>query len=137
MSDSRRIIAIVRETLTGFHVVVWVRWLDAQHVLTSVEFDSLTGSERFLRQCVGAGEQVAFVDDLGKQHARHSLHRKDFLHATGELQESDHWLIPTAEVPVTNIFRDETIDVAETISFCAYTPCFRSEAGRMARMCGG
>jgi hypothetical protein len=51
MSDSRRIIAIVRETLTGFHVVVWVRWLDAQHVLTSVDFDSLTGSERFLRQC--------------------------------------------------------------------------------------
>src|SRR5258707_11533179 len=51
MSDSRRIIAIVRETLTGFHVVVWVRWLDAQHVLTSVEFDSLTGGERFVRQC--------------------------------------------------------------------------------------
>ena len=48
----------------------------------------------------------------------------------GELQESDHWLIPTAEVPVTNIFRDETIDVADApISFCAYTPCFRSEAG--------
>ena len=47
----------------------------------------------------------------------------------GELQDSDHWLIPTAEVPVTNIFRDETIDVSEPISFCAYTPCFRSEAG--------
>jgi seryl-tRNA synthetase len=48
----------------------------------------------------------------------------------GQLQESDHWLIPTAEVPVTNIFRDETIDLSSgTISFTAYTPCYRSEAG--------
>ncbi|HVG27607.1 MAG TPA: serine--tRNA ligase, partial [Acidobacteriaceae bacterium] len=48
----------------------------------------------------------------------------------GELQESDHWLIPTAEVPVTNIFRDEVIDLeGGPLSFCAYTPCFRSEAG--------
>ena len=48
----------------------------------------------------------------------------------GELQDSDHWLIPTAEVPVTNIFRDEVIDLSDgTISFTAYTPCFRSEAG--------
>ena len=51
MSDSRRIVAIVRKTLTGFHVVIWVRWLDAQHVLTSAEFDSLTGGEGFVRQC--------------------------------------------------------------------------------------
>ncbi len=42
----------------------------------------------------------------------------------------NHWLIPTAEVPVTNLLRDETIDEAQlSISFCAYTPCFRSEAG--------
>ena len=48
----------------------------------------------------------------------------------GELQDSDHWLIPTAEVPVTNLFRDEILDESQlTISFCAYTPCFRSEAG--------
>jgi seryl-tRNA synthetase len=48
----------------------------------------------------------------------------------GQLQDSDHWLIPTAEVPVTNIFRDETIDLSQgSISFTAYTPCFRSEAG--------
>ena len=48
----------------------------------------------------------------------------------GEYQDSDHWLIPTAEVPVTNLFRDETLDESQlTTSFCAYTPCFRSEAG--------
>jgi len=45
-------------------------------------------------------------------------------------QESDHWLIPTAEVPVTNLFRDETLEESQLpTSFCAYTPCFRSEAG--------
>ena len=48
----------------------------------------------------------------------------------GQYQDSDHWLIPTAEVPVTNLYRDETLDDAQlTISLCAYTPCFRSEAG--------
>jgi seryl-tRNA synthetase len=48
----------------------------------------------------------------------------------GEFQDGDHWLIPTAEVPVTNLFRDETLDEAQLpISYCAYTPCFRSEAG--------
>ena len=44
--------------------------------------------------------------------------------------ERDLWLIPTAEVPVTNIYRDETLDHARLpISLAAYTPCFRSEAG--------
>jgi seryl-tRNA synthetase len=49
---------------------------------------------------------------------------------TGVYQDSDHWLIPTAEVPVTNLYRDETLEEAQLpISFCAYTPCFRGEAG--------
>lgn len=40
------------------------------------------------------------------------------------------YLIPTAEVPVTNLYRDETLDAARLpISLAAYTPCFRSEAG--------
>ncbi len=43
---------------------------------------------------------------------------------------SDHWLIPTAEVPVTNLYRDEILDEARLpISLTAYTPCFRAEAG--------
>ena len=51
-------------------------------------------------------------------------------HTPAQLRDNDHWLIPTAEVPVTNIFRDETLDDTQLpISFCAYTPCFRSEAG--------
>jgi seryl-tRNA synthetase len=44
--------------------------------------------------------------------------------------EKDLWLIPTAEVPVTNLFRDEVLDPSRLpISLTAYTPCFRSEAG--------
>jgi len=40
------------------------------------------------------------------------------------------YLIPTAEVPVTNLYRDEVLDAASLpISLTAYTPCFRSEAG--------
>src|SRR5579859_1994460 len=42
----------------------------------------------------------------------------------------DLWLIPTAEVPLTNLYRDETIDAARLpLSVTGYTPCFRSEAG--------
>ena len=45
-------------------------------------------------------------------------------------QDWDLYLIPTAEVPVTNIHRDETLAEKELpIKYCAYTPCFRSEAG--------
>jgi seryl-tRNA synthetase len=44
--------------------------------------------------------------------------------------EKDLWLIPTSEVPVTNLYRDEVLDVAQLpVSLTAYTPCFRSEAG--------
>ena len=44
--------------------------------------------------------------------------------------EKDLWLIPTAEVPVTNLYRDEVLDHGRLpISLTAYTPCFRSEAG--------
>jgi seryl-tRNA synthetase len=44
--------------------------------------------------------------------------------------EKDLWLIPTAEVPVTNLYRDEILDAVRLpISLTAYTPCFRSEAG--------
>ena len=44
--------------------------------------------------------------------------------------DKNFWLIPTAEVPVTNLYRDEVLDAALLpVSLTAYTPCFRSEAG--------
>jgi len=46
------------------------------------------------------------------------------------LRDEDMFLIPTAEVPVTNLYRDEMIDGAQLPrAFCAYSPCFRREAG--------
>jgi seryl-tRNA synthetase len=47
-----------------------------------------------------------------------------------KVEGTDYFLIPTAEVPVTNIYREETLDFSELPKkFVAYTPCFRSEAG--------
>jgi seryl-tRNA synthetase len=71
----------------------------------------------------GTGNLPKFAEDL--------FHCDDKgAYEPGKYQDSDHWMIPTAEVPVTNLYRDETLDESQlTISFCAYTPCFRSEAG--------
>jgi len=64
----------------------------------------------------GTGQLPKFAQDLFK------------------LEGTDYWLIPTAEVPVTNLFRDEILDGDKLpINFCAYTPCFRSEAGSYGR----
>jgi seryl-tRNA synthetase len=49
-------------------------------------------------------------------------------------QDHDLWLIPTAEVPLTNLYREEVIEAGRLpISVTAYTPCFRSEAGSYGR----
>jgi seryl-tRNA synthetase len=64
----------------------------------------------------GTGNLPKFADDL--------------FHCEG----TDFWLAPTAEVPVTNLFRDETLEEDKLpIRLCAYTPCFRSEAGSYGR----
>jgi seryl-tRNA synthetase len=64
----------------------------------------------------GTGQLPKFADDLFK------------------IEGEDLWLIPTAEVPVTNLFAKEVLDGDRLpIKFCAYTPCFRSEAGAYGR----
>ena len=64
----------------------------------------------------GTGQLPKFAEDLFK------------------CENTDFWLIPTAEVPVTNIFRDETLEAEQLpVRLCAYTPCFRSEAGSYGR----
>jgi len=68
------------------------------------------------------------------------LINSDSLTGTGQLpkfaeesfqcQGDDLWLAPTAEVPVTNLYRDEVLNASDLpIYHCAYTPCFRREAG--------
>jgi seryl-tRNA synthetase len=73
----------------------------------------------------GTGQLPKFAEDLFR------CSDADAEAATrGEFKDNDHWLIPTAEVPVTNLYRDEILDEARLpISFTAYTPCFRAEAG--------
>jgi seryl-tRNA synthetase len=68
----------------------------------------------------GTGNLPKFAADL--------FHCDDTGPFDGIYKENDHWLIPTAEVPVTNLYRDETLERLP-ISLCAYTPCYRSEAG--------
>ena len=57
-----------------------------------------------------------------------------FAEESFQCKDDDLWLIPTAEVPVTNLYRDEVL-AAESlpIAHCAYTPCFRREAGSYGR----
>ena len=65
------------------------------------------------RALVGTGNLPKFEEDLFK--------------VTGDW---DLYLIPTAEVPLTNLHREETLDAARLpLKYAAYTPCFRSEAG--------
>ena len=50
------------------------------------------------------------------------------------LEGTDYWLIPTAEVPVTNLHAGETLEAEQLpVKYAAYTPCFRSEAGAYGR----
>ncbi|MFO1492619.1 MAG: serine--tRNA ligase [Kiritimatiellia bacterium] len=51
--------------------------------------------------------------------------------------EDDLWLIPTAEVPVTNIHRDEILEGPLPVKYTAYSPCFRREAGAAGKMTRG
>lgn len=54
--------------------------------------------------------------------------------ADDAFQTGDHFLIPTAEVTLTNYFREQILDnLDETIRVCSYTPCFRREAGSHGR----
>jgi len=81
-----------------------------EHGYTEVLPPYLVNSESMY----GTGQLPKFADDLFRvPHGEKNL-----------------WLISTAEVPVTNLYRDEVLDAARLpISLTAYTPCFRSEAG--------
>lgn len=77
------------------------------------------------RQCMeGTGQLPKFEFDM------YRIFRGSEGDEAGGAQESDMFLIPTAEVPVTNIHRQEILNVDDLpIGYCAYTPCFRLEAG--------
>jgi len=113
----------------------------------------ITGARFVLYWDLGAKLERALINFMLDVHTRQHgytevlppfLVNSASLFGTGQLPKfkedlfkcegQDLWLIPTAEVPVTNIFRDETLEADQLpIRLCAYTPCFRSEAGSYGR----
>src|SRR6202158_1772853 len=111
----------------------------------------LTGARFAVYWDLGAKLERALMNFMLDLHTREHgytevlppyLVNSDSMYGTGQLPkfaadsfrvphgDKDLWLIPTAEVPVTNLYRDEVLDQARLpISLTAYTPCFRSEAG--------
>ena len=113
----------------------------------------LTGARFALYWDLGAKLERALMNFMLDTHTREHgytevlppfMVNSDSLYGTGQLPKfkedlfkcegHDFWLVPTAEVPVTNIFREETLEAdALPVRLCAYTPCFRSEAGSYGR----
>ncbi len=109
--------------LTGSRFTVLRGWAARlERALASFMLDVQTGRHGYLefippyivnRQTLtGTGQLPKFEADLFK------------------LEGWDYYLIPTAEVPLTNLHADETLDEESLpLAYCAFTPCFRSEAG--------
>jgi len=111
----------------------------------------LTGARFAVYWDLGAKLERALANFMLDLHTREHgytevlppyLVNSDSMYGTGQLPkfgadsfrvphgDKDLWLIPTAEVPVTNLYRDEVLEQSRLpISLTAYTPCFRSEAG--------
>ena len=111
----------------------------------------LTGARFAVYWDLGARLERALANFMLDLHTREHgytevlppyLVNSDSMYGTGQLPkfaadlfrvphgEKDLWLIPTAEVPVTNLYRDEVLEASRLpVRLTAYTPCFRSEAG--------
>jgi len=132
------------------HVALGERnnWLDfeAASKLSGSRFVVMTGQMARLHRALIQFMLDLHVNDQGYEEVYVPyLVSSECMQGTGQLPkfaedsfsiagEHDFFLIPTAEVPVTNLLRDEIID-AETLPlrYTAHTPCFRSEAGSYGR----
>lgn len=112
----------------------------------------ITGARFHVYKGMGAKLERAianyFLDTHGKNgytevFTPFMVHRNSMI-GTGQLpkfeedafkvMDSDYFLVPTAEVPVTNMYRDEILDGNDLpLKYCAYTACFRAEAGSAGR----
>jgi seryl-tRNA synthetase len=121
-----------------------------------LDFDraaKITGARFVVYMGLGAKLERALINFMLDVHTKEHgytevlppfMANKDSFYGTGQLpkfeqdlfklQGTDYYLVPTAEVPVTNLYRNETLDLeALPIKLTAYTPCFRSEAGSYGR----
>ena len=119
--------------------------LDRAAKLTGARFSVLTGNGARLERAL-----INFMLDVHTQKHGYKevlppfIVNADSMRGTGQLpkfeqdlfklQGFDYYLIPTAEVPITNLYAGEILKEADlTIKHVAYTPCFRSEAGSYGR----
>jgi seryl-tRNA synthetase len=113
----------------------------------------ITGARFSLYKGMGASLERALMNFMLNTHTREGgyteiippfLVNRDSMTGTGQLPKfeedafnipsKDLFLVPTAEVPVTNIHRDDILSQDDlTIKYTAYTPCFRQEAGSAGR----
>jgi seryl-tRNA synthetase len=132
---------------------------DLATALGIIDFDrgvKISGSRFYILLGAGARLQRALIDWMVDLHVREHgytevyppyMVKRECMVGTGQLPkfgenlyrdaEEDYWFVPTAEVPVTNMYRDEILDAAKLpINHVAYTACFRREkmaAGRDTR----
>lgn len=111
----------------------------------------VTGTRFHFYKGLGARLERAVINFFLNTHTQNGyteilppyIVNSDSLYGTGQLPKFDngfklegldYYLIPTAEVPVTNFHRDEILDGKKLpIKYCAYSACFRSEAGSAGR----
>ena len=112
----------------------------------------ITGTRFHVYRGMGSRLERAVINYYLDTHTDHGyteifppfMVNRDSMKGTGQLPKfeedafrvanNDCFLIPTAEVPVTNMHRDDILDGAELpISYCAYSACFRAEAGSAGR----
>jgi seryl-tRNA synthetase len=119
--------------------VYWNQGARLERALANFMLDVHTGEHGYTevlppfmvnsKSLFGTGQLPKFADDLFRCQGEGEPE-----YEAGEYRDNDHWLIPTSEVPVTNLFRDEVLDEAELPrSLTAYTSCFRAEAGSHGR----
>lgn len=108
--------------------------------LSGARFVALKGSLARLERAIATFMLDIHTSEFGYQEVSPPLLvRSEAMFGTGQLPKfeedqfrttNDYWLIPTAEVPLTNLVRDEILNESDLpLRFTAWTPCFRAEAG--------
>ena len=113
--------------------------MDAANILAGSRFSVLTGKLAKLQRALISFMLDKAEDHGYKEHYLPLVANTESLQATGQLPKfaddlfqltDDYYLIPTAEVPLTNLYRDQIVSLDSLpLKLTAHTSCFRSEAG--------
>lgn len=155
--DSDNLVIKTVGEIPGFDFQPLPHW-DLGPALGILDFErgvKLSGTHFYVLNGLGALLQRALVSFMLDTHRKHGYEerytpfmvKEDVVYASGQLpkfadnlyhdHEEDFWWVPTAEVPLTSLHKDEILNESDLpISYSAYTPCFRREkmsAGREVR----